>query len=152
MTFAAFFAMFLRVVGAWFLLSLGVLIVWMAIRGAQLWREDDSAALPAECRFPPAPPMCRCAAPRPRHQRYLRGYWTPDGRLTTLAGAPQATGHMAFTDGELLEARMRAGLRPVHDDLSLFLREGTVTAIAYLMKKDRTKAERAQVRLAARLN
>ncbi len=144
MMLVAFLTVVLQVLGAWCLLSLGVLILWMAIRGAQLWRPEDSAALPAECRFPPAP--------RSHGTRYLRGYWTPDGRLTTLAGAPQHTGHMAFTDGEILAARARAGARPAHDDLSLLQREGTVTAIAYLMKKDRTKAERAQVRLAARLN
>lgn len=144
MTFAAVFSKALEVFGAWCLLSLLVLILWMAIRGAQLWRAEDSAALPAECRFAPAP--------RPGGARHLRGYWTPDGRLTTLAGAPQHTGWFAFTTAELLEARRSCRMAPATNDIQLANVEATVTALAWLTKKDRTKLERAQVRLAARLN
>lgn len=145
MTLAAFLAMFLQVLAVWGALSLLVAIGWMAVRGAQLWRAEDSAALPAESRFPPAP--------RPAGERHLRGYWTPDGkRLTTLAGAPQHTGWLGFTTAELLEARAKCRCRPAENDIQLVNNESTVTAVAYLLKKERTKFERTQLRLVARLN
>mgnify|MGYP000098871347 FL=1 len=151
MTLSAVAIEMLRVLALWFLASLAFAAVWVIARAGAA---PDPEAAELAPRWIPQPPMCRCAAPRPttHHERFRRGYWTPDGRLTTLAGAPQLTGWVAFTTAELLAARQACRMKPATNDIQLANVEATVTAIAWLTKKNRTKVDRACLRLAARLN
>lgn len=156
--FSALLSKTAEVLGAWLLASAGFGLGFFTYALARGWSEEDSRAAVAENRHTPRAggrPECTPPPhPQPiRGARYLRGYWTPDGkRLTTMAGSPQVTGWMAFTTAELLEARGLSRARPAKDDKSLAVNEATVAAIAYHLKKERTKHERLALRLAARLN
>ncbi len=139
----------LKLVALWAAVSIGLGVCWVLVAiGAGLSRRATPAARAAAPRWlpqldPRPHPMCLCAEPPPRHQRYLRGYWTPDGkRLTTLAGSPQVTSWFGFTDRELIAARQVTRLMPACDDVTLSEREATVTSIACLIKREGMKATR----------